>query len=977
MASCNIYFALILLSSCMISIILASDSIPSLLRYPQFDGTDINIFQCHSNSKEGSFTFDSGRGKAYFALSDTMLYMEYYAPMLYWTGLTSSDQSVNGVHHDCAQCLEQHNHRSSECTTHCVIDHIFIVTGQSEDANKWISLELQINDALALPNIKNPSELHGESMSKVDVCEHGINAPCHHYVHVKYYRDYTNRNGDSFDLFNDDPRACFSWIVSDPSEGAFVTAVKASTVFNYGVVCAEVKAHNACVTRASQPIEEPHTTPSNTEPIAPSHEFIIPENACKQNDLSVVFVMDLSDSISAHAMDMGKQWIQNTIDIGTQLLSQHDLHFRSSLVTFSSKNELVWNLGEDAEIIRDKLTHLQRPHDPLLEEGVTFTKDALQRVIDGVLPFSNTGEQLLVVIVTDGLPSNVYQNPCNVESDISAELHSAAVRTVVVAIEQGAVFDTSPFECLYYPYATENSFISVESYESLLGYQMNPIIIDCAFPIHCDVNYDVTIPSDLYHKVDAVVDQSHTQSVEEDNEVMMDAGDDDESSVGYNHDTCDPSEPYVPIRTFVYQDEDKTYEKCGESTTEWRLELLDWQYHKHRDKTEYIYSICTSHLKPFDHCKGYETAEDEASQSLKSIALQMPCDCEVCIGYSVHRMEPQGRFAQLEKAWIWGDLEVGAGQCQTLTMTLMGYAEAVSGNYFLEGKDKYEEGKIAVPNPCNGDLDHQLYPMPHVPSRDSYPNPKAAQCHDEESMDPYYPSYCKGFCHPKQMEYDIKFVERKYSKGSDKTTFTYSLSTLKPVHLPKDFCSYYPFGLAIPLKELHLSVPCECQHMIQNGNTLFSLTDGMMPYNEKDGVSEFFWHFTELDVKVGQTKNITIVMNGMIPFGMGDYTVVGDMNRCGYGRHVIRVPDICNNRCLWGQWTPWDTQWHSCSKKCGGGITKRSRKCVSVCDGKTPVFNCYGEAEETTPCNTNECGKYKHYPESITSAAKYWSASQK
>ena len=209
--------------------------------------------------------------------------------------------------------------------------------------------------------------------------------------------------------------------------------------------------------------------------------------------------------------------------------------------------------------------------------------------------------------------------------------------------------------------------------------------------------------------------------------------------------------------------------------------------------------------------------------------------------------------------------------------------------------------------------------------------------------------------------------------GSDKTIFTYSLRTLKPANLPRDFCSYYPWEQPVPLKEFHISVPCECKHLIQNGNALIFATDGMMPQNEQNGISEYFWHFTNLNVKVGQEQNVTIVMNGMIPFGMGDYTLIGDMDRCGYGRHVIRVPDVCNNRCLWGQWTQWDTQWTSCSKKCGGGITKRTRKCVSVCDGKTPVFNCYGEAEEITPCNTQKCGGYTMANQYVSSA-RYWSA---
>ena len=304
----------------------------------------------------------------------------------------------------------------------------------------------------------------------------------------------------------------------------------------------------------------------------------------------------------------------------------------------------------------------------------------------------------------------------------------------------------------------------------------------------------------------------------------------------------------------------------------------------------------------------------------------------------------------------------------------MGYAETATGNYYLEGDNKYEIGKIEVPNPCNDDLGKLLYPVPHIPSKENYPNPKAAACKNEKSFDPFYPSYCEGVCDPRQMEYDIEFIDYKYSKGSDKTVFTYSIGTRLAIDLPKDFCSYYPYEQPVPLKEVHLSIPCQCQHLLQNGLTLLSVTDGLLPHSDKNGVSDFMWHFKDLYILPGKKQNISIVLNGMIPFGMGDYTFVGDLNRCGYGRHVVRVPDICNNRCIWGQWTEWKTKWTACSKKCGGGYTKRTRKCVSVCDGKTQVNNCHGESESFVPCNTKPCIQYPDNYQEIKHNAKYWSA---
>ena len=128
-----------------------------------------------------------------------------------------------------------------------------------------------------------------------------------------------------------------------------------------------------------------------------------------------------------------------------------------------------------------------------------------------------------------------------------------------------------------------------------------------------------------------------------------DHGEGDQSEHGpkvVDHDNCIATERYEPIRKFVYEDHDETYRECTASTTEWRLELVDWRYDEERDRTEYQYSICTSHLKPFNHCR-VSPSEDDPSESLRSIALQMPCDCEICIGYGVDDMQPPGKFAQV------------------------------------------------------------------------------------------------------------------------------------------------------------------------------------------------------------------------------------------------------------------------------------------------------------------------------------------
>ena len=85
---------LLTISSLIVTIFATESSTPSTLHlsesYPGFDGVNQNTFRCSSEVKDGSFTFDSGRGVSYFALSNDMFYLEYYAPMFYWTGFAAS-----------------------------------------------------------------------------------------------------------------------------------------------------------------------------------------------------------------------------------------------------------------------------------------------------------------------------------------------------------------------------------------------------------------------------------------------------------------------------------------------------------------------------------------------------------------------------------------------------------------------------------------------------------------------------------------------------------------------------------------------------------------------------------------------------------------------------------------------------------------------------------------------------------------------
>ena len=55
-------------------------------------------------------------------------------------------------------------------------------------------------------------------------------------------------------------------------------------------------------------------------------------------------------------------------------------------------------------------------------------------------------------------------------------------------------------------------------------------------------------------------------------------------------------------------------------------------------------------------------------------------------------------------------------------------------------------------------------------------------------------------------------------------------------------------------------------------------------------------------VKPGFTKLMSIALKGNVSMGLGDYVMASD-GRCGVG--TIEVPNPCNNKCNFGQWTDW------------------------------------------------------------------------
>jgi len=205
---------------------------------------------------------------------------------------------------------------------------------------------------------------------------------------------------------------------------------------------------------------------------------------------------------------------------------------------------------------------------------------------------------------------------------------------------------------------------------------------------------------------------------------------------------------------------------------------------------------------------------------------------------------------------------------------------------------------------------------------------------------------CESVAHT---EWSIDFVSSEFNPQYDTTTFVWKVSTSSV--LPSPTCNAYDASPA-PLTDVTVRMGCDCEP--QSDTFLRSITDHMVP----SGIAESnFWRFDNLDVKAGESKELTVVLKGDISMKWnGDATLGGD-HRCVStltSDVSIQVPNPCSNKCNFGEWTDWQLQ-GLCSVECGGGEQVRTRTCVSICDQSVFLDNCPGEAHGTIPCNTHTC----------------------
>ena len=137
-------------------------------------------------------------------------------------------------------------------------------------------MELKINQQMKLPDNKNSNQMMNHYITKVDICEHDEDE-CYPYIHVKFYRKYENEKGDKYSFLHNENTACFTWITSNPSDGAYITALKSDSIFNYDVVCTAVK-EMECTTNINQQ-QQQQIEPEEAHHVdIPDEDFNVPQD---------------------------------------------------------------------------------------------------------------------------------------------------------------------------------------------------------------------------------------------------------------------------------------------------------------------------------------------------------------------------------------------------------------------------------------------------------------------------------------------------------------------------------------------------------------------------------------------------------------------------------------------------------------------------------------------------------------------------
>eukprot|EP00485_Elphidium_margaritaceum_P008447 CAMPEP_0202695886 /NCGR_PEP_ID=MMETSP1385-20130828/9334_1 /ASSEMBLY_ACC=CAM_ASM_000861 /TAXON_ID=933848 /ORGANISM="Elphidium margaritaceum" /LENGTH=1763 /DNA_ID=CAMNT_0049351965 /DNA_START=212 /DNA_END=5500 /DNA_ORIENTATION=+ len=339
---------------------------------------------------------------------------------------------------------------------------------------------------------------------------------------------------------------------------------------------------------------------------------------------------------------------------------------------------------------------------------------------------------------------------------------------------------------------------------------------------------------------------------------------------------------------------------CEPSETEWGISFTNWAYDAKYDVTYVRYEVCVSRAVPFEACGN---ATDPTC--LAGMFIQIPCLCEVCLPEVTYHMEPAGKASIAFEGWLWFE-QVSAGECQNFDVVIRGHAQMHEGVYKLFGMDgRYEVGMIQTPNPCYFNADN-----PFDDDDDKNKNKTDTDTDTDDTDSDVMPNKCGSrsmefaektcdfLCDYNASEFSGEFVSRLYNEDRDETVFTYQIST----DSVDNGC--HPNEEPVTADFFFVRVGCDCEPM--SSTFLTSITKDMQPYGT---VGDVYWLWHDIQVRPGQSLLVNLTLVGDIPYSVGDLTFAGDSPNgysfCSNDWHHEGVPDPCDDRCLYGQWTEW------------------------------------------------------------------------
>lgn len=198
--------------------------------------------------------------------------------------------------------------------------------------------------------------------------------------------------------------------------------------------------------------------------------------------LDIMVAMDASGSVGRTGWEQEKNFVSDLV--GETLPAPPTGLTRMGIVQFSTGSTLEWALtdNQDPTVVANLVQSLS------WTQGYTYTKDAVQQVIQHFNSASTAERGKLMVLITDGVPYPTTQDPCSLKT----QLAGYGIKTVIVGVGN---FDTSRIDCLVDDPVQD--LIAVQDFGNLDWQALRQQLNTYLDPTVSNVSVSGTIPGDF------------------------------------------------------------------------------------------------------------------------------------------------------------------------------------------------------------------------------------------------------------------------------------------------------------------------------------------------------------------------------------------------------------------------------------------------------------------------------------------------